>query len=247
MINPVILNQIKNDLILYMQPIYDAKTLQIASYEILSRLPIGNTLYNPLQFMQNVELKDHYVLALAVMERLPKIYQALDEFDSSMKLHVNFNPDDFNSMDVYTKALAIKERMVVEITEESGEINNHIEILQSLKKEGIQLALDDFGDKNSTYNYFMDKRDGYGLFDIIKIDGSMVQNIDTNPKKLSFTRSVITAMKDCVNQTIAVEYVENERIKDIAISLGVHYLQGYYFSKPFDSRAMIEKKVVNFQ
>lgn len=236
MINPVILDRIKQDLILYVQPIFDAKTLEIASYEILSRLPVSNTLLSPPQFMHSVPLSDHYVLAIAVMERLPSILKMIDP---NMKVHVNFNPDDFNNMTVYHKVLESKERLIVEITEESGQIDTKIDILQALKKENVVLALDDFGDKNSTYNYFMDQKGDYGLFDMIKIDGSMIHDIDTNAKKLSFTRSVITAMLKHSDQKIAVEYVENSQIKDLAISLGVHYLQGFHLSKPFDARSLL--------
>lgn len=242
--NPVLLAKIKNSLILYVQPIYDSKTLEIVAYEVLSRLDNGGSVLSPPQFLKDIPLGEQYTLALCVMDRIDPIIQAID--NPSIKLHLNFNPEDFNIKEVCEKVLEYKDHIIVEITEVSDNLDTHKrEILSLLKQQGVILALDDFGDKNSTYNYIMDKKNSHGLFDMIKIDGSLVRGIDTDPHKRLFVRSIVKSMKYCPTQKIAFEYVENKAIQEIAIRLGADFLQGYYLSEPFDSKLLNKQRAVN--
>ncbi len=67
--------------------------------------------------------------------------------------------------------------------------------------------------------------------DILKIDGSLVKNIETSKLSLSVVKTIIAFAKEQNIQTVA-EFVENENIFNILNDLGVDYSQGYYFGKP---------------
>jgi EAL domain-containing protein (putative c-di-GMP-specific phosphodiesterase class I) len=245
MMNDYLKDKIRSSLIVYLQPIYESATCtgeiqerKVIAYELLSRLRNGNMMYNPIQFLQNIPLREQYHLALSVLDRIPELLKVLDP---EIKLHVNFNPDDFDNQEVFDKVLAHKDRLVVEITEESGDIENKAERLVELKKHDVCIALDDFGDRHATYNYIVDKRDAYGIFSIVKIDGKLVKDIDTNLHKREFLGDVIDTLKKKGNQHIVVEYIENKFINDLVITMGADSLQGFYLSKPFDSALLFKK------
>ncbi len=67
--------------------------------------------------------------------------------------------------------------------------------------------------------------------DILKIDGCLIRDIETNNYSLSVVKSIVTFAKEQGLQTVA-EFVENKAIFDIVRDLGVDYSQGYYFGKP---------------
>jgi EAL domain-containing protein (putative c-di-GMP-specific phosphodiesterase class I) len=67
--------------------------------------------------------------------------------------------------------------------------------------------------------------------DILKIDGSLVKNIQTDNYALSIIKTIITFSKEQNIKTIA-EYVETKEIFDILKDLGIDYSQRYYFGKP---------------
>ena len=67
--------------------------------------------------------------------------------------------------------------------------------------------------------------------DILKIDGSLVKNIVTDPYSLNVLETIITFAKKEKLQVIA-EFVENEEIFNIINALGIDFSQGYYFAKP---------------
>ena len=228
--NPLLLNKINNNLLLYLQPIYCVKTSKISAYEVLSRLEENNKLYNPIEFLSGTDIKEHYHLAKAVLKRIDRVIKHID--DDSIKLHINFNPDDLKHTVVMDLILKYKDFIVVEIMEDSNNIKDIILLLLELRKNDVTIALDDFGDKNSTYNYIIDRSEAYDIFQIIKIDGSLVKDIDTKSHKLLFLKKLIDVMKSDKKQKVCVEYIDSEKKKDLAIKLGADYLQGFLLKKP---------------
>ena len=95
-----------------------------------------------------------------------------------------------------------------------------------MKKHGCKIAIDDFGTGYSNFGYLA-KLD----IDYIKIDGSLITNIDTDLTQKVTVESILLFAKKMNIKTIA-EFVENESIYNILVELGVDFSQGYYFSKP---------------
>ena len=83
----------------------------------------------------------------------------------------------------------VGERLILEITESSAMLVPEIVIafMDELKAAGIAFALDDFGSGFTAIRYFKDF-----FFDILKLDGAFVRNVDTDPD----TRALAAALCD---------------------------------------------------
>lgn len=122
----------------------------------------------------------------------------------------------------------IGERVVFEIVE-SESIENFAEIaafIASVKSFGAKIAIDDFGTGYSNFEYLLRLKADY-----IKIDGSMIRNIDSDGDAQIVVSTIVDFAKKMGVKTIA-EFVENESIYNKVKELGIDYSQGYYFSEP---------------
>jgi EAL domain-containing protein (putative c-di-GMP-specific phosphodiesterase class I) len=67
--------------------------------------------------------------------------------------------------------------------------------------------------------------------DYVKIDGSFIRNIDTDP----ISQSIVRAVTDIGHQLglgVVAEWVDNARAVDILRDAGLDYAQGFYLHKP---------------
>ena len=67
--------------------------------------------------------------------------------------------------------------------------------------------------------------------DFIKIDGSIVKNIDSDDISRKVLNNIVFLGNQLESELVA-EFVENENIQIILEELGVDFSQGYYFTKP---------------
>ena len=67
--------------------------------------------------------------------------------------------------------------------------------------------------------------------DTIKIDGSFIQDISTQPHKQTFVRMMVDLAQTFSVKTVA-EMVDSRADADLLRRLGVDYLQGYMFGIP---------------
>lgn len=70
--------------------------------------------------------------------------------------------------------------------------------------------------------------------DYIKIDGSMIKNIDTNKDSQMITQTIVEFAKKMNIQTVA-EFVYSKNIFQKVVELDVDYAQGYYFGEPSET------------
>ncbi len=70
--------------------------------------------------------------------------------------------------------------------------------------------------------------------DIIKIDGSIIKNIDVDDKSIAVTEAILLFAKrfNCI--TVA-EFVSDRGIYEHVKKRGIDYSQGYYFSIPSET------------
>jgi diguanylate cyclase (GGDEF)-like protein len=101
-----------------------------------------------------------------------------------------------------------------------------VRCIQELRALGCRFALDDFGTGvNSLKNLT------HLPMDRVKIDGSFVSDILTNPQSVAIVRAIVTLARDLGIDTVA-EYAETEEIIQRLRELGVEYAQGYGVEKP---------------
>ncbi|MBU3014860.1 EAL domain-containing protein [Poseidonibacter lekithochrous] len=66
--------------------------------------------------------------------------------------------------------------------------------------------------------------------EIIKIDGSLIKDIDTSVESKMIVKSIISMSKELKAKTVA-EYVHSEEVFKTVKNLGVDFLQGLYLRK----------------
>ncbi len=119
----------------------------------------------------------------------------------------------------------------IELTEQDAITSPQIALqrLETLKNKGYNLLIDDFGMGHTSLKYLQ-----FGLFDTIKLDGSLTRNIAQEHANNSTIIASIAKLAEKFNLGIVAEYVENMNQKKMLEYLGVKYFQGYLISKPLD-------------
>jgi diguanylate cyclase (GGDEF)-like protein/PAS domain S-box-containing protein len=100
------------------------------------------------------------------------------------------------------------------------------QILEQLRAMGVKIALDDFGTGYASLSYLKTFP-----FDILKIDRSFVQNLETDSADRAMVSAVLT-MARSLGISVVAEGVENRAQLEILREAGCDNVQGYFFSRP---------------
>lgn len=129
--------------------------------------------------------------------------------------------------------------IVLEITESFAinDMQRVMDIITGLKKLGPRIALDDFGTGYSSLNYIKQLP-----LDIIKVDKTFIDDIIEDDYAQAFVKLIVDLSKT-IGTKIVVEGVEHKEQFELLKSLGVDYIQGYYFGKPVPANIFEEKNL----
>jgi diguanylate cyclase (GGDEF)-like protein len=119
-------------------------------------------------------------------------------------------------------AAALQLELTESIALESGEETRRD--LEQLRREGVLLAMDDFGSGYSSLSYLRNF-----LFDVLKIDRSFVKDIPVSERDRAIARA-IREMARSLNLKVVAEGVETPEQKDLLQQAGFEFLQGYLYS-----------------
>jgi diguanylate cyclase (GGDEF)-like protein/PAS domain S-box-containing protein len=127
-----------------------------------------------------------------------------------------------------TRSGVLPTQLCFEITETSAiaHLPNAVHIIQELQQLGCRFALDDFGAGMSSFGYLK-----HLPVDFIKIDGSFVKEICTDPIHRAMVEAIHHIGHVMGKRTIA-EFVETAEAIEILRSIGVDYGQGYAMAHP---------------
>lgn len=215
----------------YFQGIVDNTTRRIMKYESLIRLiEKDGSVLSPFLFLEHAKkskLYDH--LTRIMITKTFAIFEK-SEYEFSLNLTLQDIINDETRMLLYhtLEHSAASDRAVFEIVESEG-IENFDEVaefIKTLKRYGCKIAIDDFGTGYSNFSY-LSKLD----IDYLKIDGSLIKNINNDADHLLTVESILFFARKKGIETIA-EFVEDEAIFSTLMNLGIHYSQGYLFSTP---------------
>ena len=223
---------IENDKIIpVFQPIVETDTKKLVKYEVLMRMEDENgSLIAPVHFLELAKRNKLYHKLTKII--VSKAFEAFKENDYAFS--INLSVEDILNKDVYTLIIERLQncdygsRVVFEIIESEG-IENFAQVLEfinEVKKYGARISIDDFGTGYSNFDYLMKLK-----VDYIKIDGSMIKNIDVDVNSQMITQTIIDFAKKMNIKTVA-EYVYSQDVFEKIYELGVDYAQGYYFGKP---------------
>lgn len=213
------------------QPIVDFKTGEIKKYETLVRMidDVGNMI-PPMEFLPIAKQTKLYPQIT-----LEVLYQACTLFATrSEEFSINLSDSDIRNTHTVSEIIrTITEtgtapRIVFEILESEG-IESYAEVTQFITKVkalGAKIAIDDFGTGYSNFENILKLS-----VDYIKIDGSLIREISSNPRHHIIVETIIDFARKIGAKTIA-EFVSDEEIYNTLKKLDVDYSQGYFTGKP---------------
>ncbi|WP_276946476.1 putative bifunctional diguanylate cyclase/phosphodiesterase, partial [Eisenbergiella massiliensis] len=109
------------------------------------------------------------------------------------------------------------------------------DILEKMKKMGINLAMDDFGIGYSSLFSLKNIP-----VDIVKIDRGFVKGITSDLFNATFVRAITELCHD-VGKKVCLEGVETKEEYDVVKNSGLELIQGFYFGYPINAE-MFEKQ-----
>ncbi len=218
------------------QPIVNTHTKEIVKYEALVRLvDKGNPekLISPFYFMDLIKGTSQYIKMSKLV--FSHVFATLLKYPE-VKLSVNVDLDDLDNEDMMHliknylyKHKEVAHRLTFEILEEH-EIKDYDKvqyIFKQLKAYGSKVALDDFGSGYANYSYLIKLE-----LDILKIDGTLIRELQNNPAKAKMVLKSIQKLATQFNYELVAEFVSHEDIYDLVKELGIEYSQGYYLGEP---------------
>ncbi len=216
----------------YFQPIINNKTKKVAKYESLVRLiDEDGKVLTPYHFLDVAKKGQYYTKITSIV--LENSFNALKYTD--MDISINLSALDIEKKSTRDKLYKLLEiyrkdnsRVVFELLEDEDikDFNLIKKFIKSVKNMGVKIAIDDFGTGYSNFERLLDYQP-----DILKIDGSLIKNIENDKFSLSVVKTIVAFAKE-QNIKIVAEFVENEKIFNILNVFGIDYSQGYYFGKP---------------
>ena len=119
-------------------------------------------------------------------------------------------------------------RLIVEITETAAlhDIEESARFVKTVRELGCQVAIDDFGAGYTTFRHLKAL-----TVDVVKIDGSFVQDIKNNKENQLFINNLLSLARSFGLATVA-ECVETEDDAVYLADQGIDLLQGYHFGRP---------------
>ncbi|MDD5052898.1 MAG: EAL domain-containing protein [Sulfuricurvum sp.] len=216
---------------LHYQPIFDTQSGEVIEYEALIRIvDRDGSIISPAHFLPAAKQSRLYSHISQFV--IDAIFNMLEK--TPHRYSINLSVDDI--FDAPTREFLIHKlsttahgnRLIFELLESEG-IENYAEVsafIAQVKQFGVQIAIDDFGTGYSNFAHIL-KLD----VDILKIDGSLIRNLDTDTN----TQTVVLAVTEFSKRLgikIVAEFVHSEAVYNKCKEFGIDYLQGYYLGEP---------------
>ncbi|MFA0057579.1 EAL domain-containing protein [Vibrio atlanticus] len=219
------------NIITYSQPIVASGTHEKIGQECLVRImEADGSIVPPGKFLPIIADTHLYTRLSRHMIKSTIGYMA-DKQDS---FSINLSPQDLLSdktLEILETAIGgMKDptRLGLEVLE-SEQIKDYgrmIEVCDHFRSLGARIIVDDFGSGYSNIDEIIKLEP-----QIIKLDGSLIRNIDKDEKQRNIASQLVRLCQVFNAKTVA-EFVHNQQVCEIAEQMGVDYLQGYYFGEP---------------
>ena len=215
----------------YFQPIYNNRTGEVEKFECLVRLldergqPVP-----PSRFLHvGKKLRLYRSITLLMLEQVFETFEGRPH-----EFSVNLTYDDIadaettefikNKLEEYGVAKrAVFEILESEIIRNYERVRRFIEEFQSL---GCKISIDDFGSGYSNFEHLLRLK-----VDIVKIDGSLIRNLDSDPNASIVIEGIVNFARNLNMRTVA-EFVHSDAVQRKVMELGIDYSQGYYIGEP---------------
>ena len=230
-----------NSIVPFLQPIVQSYDDSITKFESLMRIPDANgniiyPIYPILQTAKKVHLYNDLMRQMII-----KTFHVFRELDYSFSINISYedisNIGFCDFLQQQLETMPNPNRVIFEILETDviADFDIILAFIAQIKSFGCQVAIDDFGSGYSSMENILKIKPDY-----IKIDGSLIKNIDTSIESYTVVKSIITMSKELNAKTIA-EFVHNKDVYNVLKDLEIDYFQGYYTGMPFASTELLDR------
>jgi len=209
------------------QPIVSFGKKKIHAYEALMR-STEPALSSPPAFLEAAEQLGRLdEVGRAVRARAAEALAS----GATETLYVNLHPADLADESLVSRDESLwkyADRVVLEITERAAleKVKGAMGVIAQLRKAGFRIALDDLGAGYAGLSSFAMLEP-----DIVKLDMSLIRNVDSVPTKRKLVASMITLCRD-MKMAVIAEGIETPAERDACVEMGCDLLQGYLFAMP---------------
>lgn len=229
-----------NRIVLYVQPIHSANSLEVDKYECLVRMiDEDGEVISPYYFLDVAKKsKLYHQLTEQVMTIAFDVFSQVPD----VKFSINFTLEDIlhrATTELLKKKLdetGLASRLTIEIVESEGIDNFKVvsDFVMDMKSRGCEIAIDDFGSGYSNFAYLMQLD-----VDYIKIDGSLIKSIDKDSNSQIIASTILDFSRQLNIETVA-EFVHNQAVLDYVQDMGIDYLQGFHLGEPVPIETLID-------
>ncbi|BDY13663.1 EAL domain-containing protein [Hydrogenimonas cancrithermarum] len=200
-------------------------------YECLIRMIEPNgSVTSPGAFLEIAKTSKLYpnLTRIMIEKSFAFFSQREDEFSINLSIDDIADTTTYNFIFDALEHFEVAGRVIFEILESEGieNFDTMHRFIKAAKSLGCRIAIDDFGTGYSNFAYMLELD-----VDYIKIDGSLIKNIDSDKNSRIVVEAIVEFAKKLDIETIA-EFVHSKAVYDMVVSLGVDYCQGYYLDEP---------------
>ncbi len=216
------------------QPIVHFETGGIMAWEALSRGPSDSPFRSPAMLFDLAEEMG----MLFALERVCRenAITRIGRLSEGQKLFLNIHPRTLtdpgftpgSTREIIEKEGLRAEDIVLEITERHSirDFSLFYKTLDHYRGQGFQVAIDDAGTGYSGLSTIAELKPNF-----IKIDMSLIRNIDRDPVRRALLETIVT-FADKIDSKVIAEGIETREEAATLLQIGTHYGQGYFLGKP---------------
>lgn len=208
------------------QPIVDLASRKVVAMEALARFDVTPVRSPDIWFADAEQVGLLVELEIAAIRAAIKRIEMLPE---DARLSVNVSPGTLMSMSASVVFGDVDySRMIIEITEHAAvdDYEGLAAALRTTREAGALLAVDDFGSGFASLRHIL-RLDP----DLIKLDVSLTQSIDTEIKKEALAAALAT-FGSKIGMTLIAEGIETENELNALTAMGISWGQGFYLGVP---------------
>lgn len=226
------------ELRLNFQPIIVTENGHISAFEALLRWQKDGNEISPVEF---IPVAEQYGLIRKIGSWvLNQACLAAKKWPQQIAVSVNVSVSQLQADDfIHIVDAALSDSLLcpnllhLEITESVFSLDREIIIgrIKILQSRGIKVSIDDFGTEYSSLSVLQDLS-----VNLVKIDRSFISSLDSGG--LTIVKAVLNIAK-AFDYLVVAEGIENQQQANVLQNLGVHFAQGFFFSKPIEECQII--------
>ncbi|MBD3808216.1 MAG: EAL domain-containing protein [Epsilonproteobacteria bacterium] len=231
----------QKNLIFIYKPLLNLHDSIINIYEVFVKLKTNNNeelspkLYLPI--LNSLGLSREYDLTIA-----KHIIELLEKMDDNIALAFNLSPFSLRDTGFQKKLIKLiksckinPNRIIIQLYEKKThhDLSGYLKILETLRKEGVRICIDNFGSSNSSIDYLR-----HFKFDMIQFDRDYTQNI-YDDRTGSILWSMVEMSKKNSILTVA-KWVDKKEQKELLETFQIDYIQGFAVHKPLNEDELLK-------